>query len=262
MFTTVKRMLVFTAALGVITAIGLPSIHAEDPHKDHATKESVKAPLSGDPYVLSTDPISGAPLGDKPIIYQHEGRELRFTDQKSLDTFKADPAKYLPKVDELMVKQQTPFYPMNTCMVSGDKLGGEMGKAVDVIYKNRLVQFCCKDCVKDFQKDPAKYIAKLDEAVIAKQGPGFPMKTCMVSGDKLGGDMGKPVDMVIGNRLVRLCCADCRADVVKNPLKYLKMIDDASKKSGDSKSAAPAPKSAAPATKKDTGTDGHSGHQH
>ena len=60
-------------------------------------------------------------------------------------------------------------YPTNMCMVSGDKLGADMGKPVDYIYRqegkpDRLITFCCKDCVKDFNKNPAKYLKALDEA--------------------------------------------------------------------------------------------------
>jgi len=237
MFTTVIRILVLALAFATALVTALSSAHAEDAHHDHAAMQAAKTQFAGDPYLLSTDPVSGGSLGDKPLIYQHEGRELRFTDQKSIETFKADPTKYLPQVDQQMIAQQLPFYPLSTCMVSGDKLGGDMGKPVDLIYKNRLVRFCCPDCIKDFNKDPDKFITKLNEAVIAKQAPAYPMTACMVSGDKLGGDMGKPVDLVVGNRLVRLCCPDCLKDFSKNPAKFLKMIDDASqKKSAASKS--------------------------
>jgi hypothetical protein len=59
-------------------------------------------------------------------------------------------------------------YPLTTCIVSGDKLG-EMGDPVKYTYKqagkpDRVIEFCCKDCIKDFEKDPAKYLAKLDAA--------------------------------------------------------------------------------------------------
>lgn len=61
-------------------------------------------------------------------------------------------------------------YPLDTCPVSGDKLkGGDMGKPLDFIYRqagkpDRLVRFCCKDCLKDFNKDPAKYLKQIDDA--------------------------------------------------------------------------------------------------
>lgn len=257
MFITVRRMLVLGIALGTAMSLGVSSAQAQDAHHGHAATQPAKAHFIGDPYLLNTDPVTGGALGDKPVVYPHEGRELRFADQKSLDAFKADPAKYLPKVDEQMIAQQMPFYPLDTCMVSSDKLGGEMGKPVDLIYRNRLVRFCCTDCVKDFQKDPDKFIAKLNDAVIAKQGPTYPLTTCTVSGDKLGGEMGKPVDLVVGNRLVRFCCGDCQKDFNQDPARFLKMIDDAAKnKAADSKPKPLGVPAKAPAT------GGHGGHQH
>jgi len=64
-------------------------------------------------------------------------------------------------------------YPLTTCVVSGDKLDGDMGAPFDYVYKqdgkpDRLVRFCCKNCVKDFQKDPAKYLKMIDDAAAAK----------------------------------------------------------------------------------------------
>lgn len=53
-------------------------------------------------------------------------------------------------------------YPLTTCIVSDDKLG-EMGKPVVFDYKGQEVKLCCKDCRKDFDKDPAKYLKKLSD---------------------------------------------------------------------------------------------------
>jgi YHS domain-containing protein len=52
-------------------------------------------------------------------------------------------------------------YAPTTCIVSGDKLG-EMGKPVVFEYKGQEIKLCCKDCRKDFDKDPAKYLKKLE----------------------------------------------------------------------------------------------------
>ena len=54
-------------------------------------------------------------------------------------------------------------YPLKTCIVSGDKLG-EMGDPFVYAYKGREIKFCCKGCLKDFNKNPAKYIKMIDEA--------------------------------------------------------------------------------------------------
>jgi YHS domain-containing protein len=54
-------------------------------------------------------------------------------------------------------------YPLKTCVVSDEKLGS-MGKPYVIKHEGKEVQFCCKGCEKDFKKDPAKYLKKIDEA--------------------------------------------------------------------------------------------------
>jgi len=51
-------------------------------------------------------------------------------------------------------------YPLTTCVVSGDKLGA-MGENCVFVYEGQEVKLCCKDCKKDFDKNPAKYITQL-----------------------------------------------------------------------------------------------------
>src|ERR1039457_765963 len=53
---------------------------------------------------------------------------------------------------------------MTACPVSGDKLGGDMGKPFVMEYKGQEVKLCCKSCKKDFDKDPAKFMKKIREA--------------------------------------------------------------------------------------------------
>lgn len=51
-------------------------------------------------------------------------------------------------------------YPLDTCLVSGEKLGS-MGKPPEIVHEGRQIKFCCKNCIPDFKEDPAKYLAKL-----------------------------------------------------------------------------------------------------
>ena len=65
-------------------------------------------------------------------------------------------------------------YPLKTCVVSDEKLGG-MGKPVTYVYQragqpDRTVMFCCKACIRKFEKEPAKYLAKLDAGEPATTG--------------------------------------------------------------------------------------------
>lgn len=70
--------------------------------------------------------------------------------------------------DEKSAKDKTAaaISAQKTCPVTGGKLGG-MGEPYAHVYKqegksDRTIYFCCKACVKPFEKDPAKYLAKLD----------------------------------------------------------------------------------------------------
>jgi hypothetical protein len=62
-------------------------------------------------------------------------------------------------------------YPLKTCVVTDEKLG-EMGDAYVFVQDGREIKLCCKSCLKDFKKDPAKYIKKIEaaEAKAKKQG--------------------------------------------------------------------------------------------
>lgn len=64
-------------------------------------------------------------------------------------------------------------YPLTTCMVSGEALGG-MGEPVVQVYQGQEIKFCCRGCVKSFNKDPAKYMAEMDKQVAAKPAAVVP----------------------------------------------------------------------------------------
>src|SRR5947208_4390514 len=55
-------------------------------------------------------------------------------------------------------------YPLKTCIVSDEKLGGDMGDPYVFTHEGREIKLCCKSCLKDFNKDTAKYVKKLEEA--------------------------------------------------------------------------------------------------
>ena len=64
----------------------------------------------------------------------------------------------------------TPSKPdkLTTCPVSGEKLDG-MGKPYVFVYQGQEVKLCCSGCKKDFDKDPAKYLKKIQDAAAAKK---------------------------------------------------------------------------------------------
>ena len=55
-------------------------------------------------------------------------------------------------------------YPLKTCVVSDEKLGGDMGDPYVFTQDGQEVKLCCKSCLKDFKKDTAKYMKKIAAA--------------------------------------------------------------------------------------------------
>ncbi len=57
----------------------------------------------------------------------------------------------------------------------------------------------------------------------------YPLKTCVVSDEKLG-EMGKPYVFTNDNREIKLCCKSCLKDFKQEPAKYLKKLEKAEAK--------------------------------
>jgi YHS domain-containing protein len=149
----------------------------------------------------------------------HAGHDHAAHDQAAPSAAKAAAAP------DAVVAEQLPTYPLDTCVVSGEPLAA-MGKPVDFVHEGRLIRFCCPMCEKKFAADPAKYLAKIDAAVIEAQLPDYPLTVCPVSGKELGA-MGEPYDHVSGTRLVRFCCGGCLEAFNDDPAAYLAKVDAA-----------------------------------
>ena len=116
---------------------------------------------------------------------------------------------------------------VTTSIVSGDKLPE---KPVDFVWNNRLIRVANDAEKAKFAAEPVKYMKELDKAVIAAQLKTYPLDKCMVSHESLtGGDMDEPVDLVIGGRLIRLCCKSCKKDLYEDPAAYIAQVDEARK---------------------------------
>ena len=124
-----------------------------------------------------------------------------------------------------VLREQLPSYPLDTCVISGEELGS-MGKPIDLIAEGRLLRLCCKGCVRKATADPTAAIAKVEAAVVRAQGPFYPLEVCVVSGEEVG-SMGDPVDVVVGTRLIRVCCKGCAKKAKAKSAAHLARIDAA-----------------------------------
>ena len=100
-------------------------------------------------------------MGDSPIDIIHNNRLVRFSSQMSAQKFYRDPGKIIAKIDEAVIAKQVDSYPLDTCVISGEKLT-VMGEPIQLVAANRLVQFCCAGCVDKFWKDPHGTFQKID----------------------------------------------------------------------------------------------------
>jgi YHS domain-containing protein len=117
-------------------------------------------------------------------------------------------------------------YPLDTCVVSSEGLDS-MGEPFVFAHEGREVKLCCKDCKKDFDKETAKFVAKIDAA--AKKVKAYPLKTCVVSGEEIGDAHGEPFVFIQKGQEIILCCKDCKKDFDKSPAKFMSKIAAAKK---------------------------------
>lgn len=207
--------------------VTLAVVHRE-PGQEHADDgnaapagEAASGPTY--PYTLDACPVGG-PLGSmgEPVVKVYHNREVRFCCAGCIDEFEANQAKYWGEIDAKVVEQQLMHYPIDTCIVTGEKLGDS---AINHVHNNRLVRLGSAEAVAEFKSDPTKYLKALDDKIIEAQLPGYPMDNCPVGGPL--GSMGEPVNFIYMNRLVRFCCDNCRPKLTAKPNTYTAKLDAA-----------------------------------
>ncbi len=105
-------------------------------------------------------------------------------------------------------------YPMDECVVSDEKLGS-MGEPVVFVHAGQQIKLCCKGCRKDFNKEPAKFLSKIEAA--AKKVKKYPAKICVMSGEPLPAEA--PATIFKGQEF-KFCCEDCQKKFDKDPARH------------------------------------------
>ena len=112
------------------------------------------------PKPQTTCPVTGKAIDPKSSPHvDWQGQRIYFADIAAEDAFRKDPENVFAKIAAESVTLENI---QTTCPVSGESLeGGDMGPPVAVSYQGRTIRFCCSMCPPKFEKDPAKYLAKL-----------------------------------------------------------------------------------------------------
>ena len=69
----------------------------------------------------------------------------------------------LVRADDKPTDAKVKPYPLTKCIVTDEKLG-EHGKPYVFTHEGQEIKMCCKDCLKDFKAEPAKFLKKLEDA--------------------------------------------------------------------------------------------------
>jgi hypothetical protein len=77
--------------------------------------------------------------------------------------------------------------------------------------------------------------AEQKPAAPAAKAKPYPLKVCVVSDEKFGGDMGDPYVFTHEGREVKLCCKGCLDDFKKDAAKYVKKMEAAEAKAAPKK---------------------------
>ena len=72
-------------------------------------------------------------------------------------------AGVLSAADDKPADKKAKPYPLKTCIVSGEEINekGDM-KPHSFVVDGQEVKLCCKSCLKDFNKDKAGYLKKIE----------------------------------------------------------------------------------------------------
>lgn len=164
-------------------------------------------------YPLTTCIVSGEALAEEALDFVVAGRRFRTCGEECRARVEKEPAAFVGKLDAALIAAQLPQYPLANCPITG-KVLGSMGEPVRLVLDDTLVQLCCAGCVPSAQARATAIVEQLHDQAYAAQRAGYARKTCVISDHELGPDA---VDVMVGTRLVRLCCADCIEDLAKSP---------------------------------------------
>lgn len=191
------------ASIGLLLLIAVSSITADD----------------WDPYPLTRCVVQESVVDAKSEIFEVKGREIRVCCEQCLGQFNDDPDRWLELVDEQIIKQQTPFYPLETCAVDGKSLKETF--PVEVVFRNRLFRLCSDACHAKLKAEPGPPFEALNRAVLKKQKVAYPLTKCLVSGKPLG---AKAIDHVVANQLIRLAGPEQLDKFEETPGSYLEKL--------------------------------------
>ena len=210
----------------LLCAAGLLSLSSpiDDSKLTPAEQEIVKVELPS--YPLTTCLVSKRALdsGDGPFDLIVNGHLFRVCCPGCEGTARAKAEELRAAIERAVISAERSHWPLKKCPISGESYDKPGAQPVELVYGTRYLKVCCERCVKAFKYEPEAFMKKIDAAYIAEQKKGYPLKTCPISEKPLG---EKPIDLLYGTTLVRLCCEGCKEIFEESPKDALKKVQQA-----------------------------------
>jgi hypothetical protein len=183
-------------------------------------------PVEGDRYYLNRCPQCHRYLGTRgdPIERSYDHRHIRFCHEECRVAFEANLPNSIARLDDQMIADQLPWYPLQSCVVTGEPLPAV---PIDLIFRNRLVRLSNESARTKFLADPSTFWQKLTDATIEFLLPRYWVTKCPEQGTQLKPKADPQLIVVCASRIVRVCCLDCYDRVIERPANYLPLIDSA-----------------------------------
>jgi YHS domain-containing protein len=165
-----------------------------------------KGKLAGSYTYLS---VPACPVSGKPVIFANsvmtKDGPVYFCCKGCPKEFEANTAKYEAKAAE----QRTALASWPRVQVSCPMSGKPVNSKAFTEVHGKKVYFCCNDCKAEYEKDPAKYKAKLDASYTYQV-------LCPVTGEEI--DPATSADF--GGQTVYFCCGGCKGKLADDAAKY------------------------------------------
>jgi len=196
-------------------------------------------PRAGDFYPV----LEGLAEGDRVVVRGNFLLDSQFQISGKPSLLSPPEDRESIALDELSPDDRKLVLAQKACPVTGAKLGS-MGTPYKMSLGERIVFLCCKGCEGAVKKDPAGILKKLgdvtpqelsaeeqaalDELPPADRELALKQKLCPISGERLG-SMGTPHKVILGNRVVFLCCEGCEDAARQDADRVLKKLDEVRK---------------------------------
>jgi len=117
-------------------------------------------------YPLTICPVCGETDVSSTHTKVYDGREVVFCGDDCISQFEKNLAESMMSLNMLIADAQRPTYAMTSCIVCGDGMDPK-AEAIESVYLNQYVKFCCRECLAAFNKNPETYTANLTAAMNA-----------------------------------------------------------------------------------------------